>query len=101
MIKTITMKKTIFFAIALAALVVSGCQKGNLQNNPNSASASSTIPVSLILKRIDNELYNGGGVMDDAPGQVQEGPWSQVHRWNQFYVSLYNYYWGNNVYNWS
>ncbi len=101
MIKTITMKKTIFFAIALAALVFSGCQKGNLQNNPNSASASSTIPVSLILNRIDNELYNGGGVMDDAPGQVQEGPWSQVHRWNQFYVSLYNYYWGNNVYNWS
>jgi len=87
--------------IGLASIGLTGCQKGSLQSNPNVASSSTTVPVSLIFNRVTNEIYNGGGVMDAVSGSVLEGPWSQVHRWNQYYVSLYSYYWGVNNYNWS
>jgi hypothetical protein len=113
-LKKTAMKKTIIgsiLSIGLVTIVLVGCQKGNLLSNPNVASTSTAVPVSLILNRITNELYYGGGVMDAVgintnstpAGQVaeNEGPFSEVHRWNQFYVSLYNYYWGNNDYNWS
>jgi len=80
-----------------------------LLSNPNAASTSSTVPVSLIFNRLVNEIYYGGGVMDavginsnSSSGPAQnEGPWSEVHRWNQFYISLYSYYFGSNTYNWS
>ena len=98
------MKKIVIRSIFLLGLVsigMVGCQKGNLLSNPNEASTSSLVPVSLIFNRITNEIYNGGGVMDGVSGNQPEGPFSQVHRWNQFYVSLYSYYWGSNTYNWS
>ena len=98
------MKRKLFSSIILAGLmatILAGCQKGDLLDNPNVASTSSTVPVSLILNRITNELYQGGGVLDDVSGYQQEGPWDQIHRWNQFYLSLYSYYWGANNYNWS
>ena len=87
--------------VGLMATILAGCQKGDLLDNPNVASTSSTVPVSLILNRITNELYQGGGVLDGVSGNQQEGPWDQIHRWNQFYLSLYSYYWGANNYNWS
>jgi hypothetical protein len=98
------MKRKLFSSIILVGLMAAlfaGCQKGDLLDNPNVASTSSTVPVSLILNRITNELYQGGGVLDDVSGYQQEGPWDQIHRWNQFYLSLYSYYWGANNYNWS
>ena len=85
----------------LAAMGLVSCQKGNLAANPNVASTNSTVPVSLIFNRIVNEMYNGGGVMDGVSGEVSEIPFSQVMRWNQFFVSNYSYYWGGNSYNWS
>jgi Starch-binding associating with outer membrane len=87
--------------VGLMATILAGCQKGDLLDNPNVASSKTTVPVSLILNRITNELYQGGGVLDGVSGNQQEGPWSQIHRWNQFYLSLYSYYWGVNNYNWS
>src|SRR5262249_18040596 len=91
---------TMFF-LALAALGLTGCQKGNLLSNPNVASTSSTVPPTLILNRITNELYNGGGVLDGVSGSQNEGPWNQIMRWNQYFVSNYTYYWGSNFYTWS
>ena len=88
-------------ALAVACIGFSGCQKGDLQSNPNVASTATTVPPSLILNRITNEIYNGGGVMDGVSGEVSEIPFSQVQRWNQFFVSNFAYYWGNNAYNWS
>lgn len=93
------------FKTLLAILIIccgfTACQKGNLLNNPNQASSSTTVPPSLILNRITNEIYNGGGVLDAIAGAQKEGPWSQIMRWNQYFVSNYSYYWGTNTYNWS
>jgi hypothetical protein len=98
------MKNKIFGAVFLAAvtfLFLPGCQKGDLLDNPNVASTSSIVPPTLILNRITNEIYNGGGVLDGVSGNQNEGPWNQVMRWNQFFVSNYSYYWGANSYGWS
>jgi hypothetical protein len=98
------MKRTISGFTILAGIIslgLGGCQKGNLLSNPNSASSSTTVPPTLILNRITNELYYGGGVMDGISGAQNEGPWNQIMRWNQFFVSSYPYYWGNNAYTWN
>ena len=98
------MKNNIVRIISLAALVsigLAGCQKGDLLDNPNAASTNSLVPPTLILNRITSEIYNGGGVLDQVSGYQSEGPWDQVMRWNQFFVSNYSYYWGANAYSWS
>ncbi|HTR31775.1 MAG TPA: SusD/RagB family nutrient-binding outer membrane lipoprotein [Puia sp.] len=98
------MKNKIQLSIILAGLMAIGlnsCQKGDLLDNPNAASTNSLVPPTLILSRITSELYNGGGVLDGVAGNQSEGPWDQVMRWNQFFVSNYSYYWGANSYAWS
>ena len=98
------MKKSInafILLIGLCSAVLSGCQKGDLLDNPNQASTATVVPPTLILNRITNEIYNGGGVLDGVAGSVNEGPWNQLMRWNQFFVSNYSYYWGSNTYTWS
>jgi len=98
------MKKVISGFIILSGMISLGlvsCQKGNLLSNPNSASSSTTVPTSLLLNTITNEMYYGGGVIDGGAGAQNEGPWDQVMRWNQFFVSSYPYYWGNNAYTWT
>ena len=97
--KKIIISSVLFLGLVSAGLV--GCQKGNLLSNPNEASSNSLVPVSLIFNRLANEIYQGGGVLDGVSGSVAENPWGEVHRWNQFYISLYSYYWGSNTYNWS
>ncbi|HXB06954.1 MAG TPA: SusD/RagB family nutrient-binding outer membrane lipoprotein, partial [Puia sp.] len=98
------MKNKLFGAVLLAAVFsigLTGCQKGNLLSNPNVASTTSTVPPTLILNRITSELYQGGGVLDGVSGAQNEGPWNQIMRWNQFFISNYSYYWGANAYTWS
>jgi hypothetical protein len=98
------MKYKIQLSIILAGLMAIGlnsCQKGDLLDNPNAASTNSLVPPTLILSRITSEIYNGGGVLDGVAGNQSEGPWDQVMRWNQFFVSNYSYYWGANSYAWS
>ncbi len=98
------MKNRIICAIMAAAMVsigLAGCQKGDLLDNPNAANTNSTVPPTLILNRITNEIYQGGGVIDQVSGYQNEGPWNQIMRWNQFFVSNYSYYWGSNSYAWS
>jgi hypothetical protein len=95
-----TISKTLLLSVILCA-AITGCQKGDLLDNPNSATSSTTVPPTLILNRITNEIYKGGGVLDNVPGNQNEGPWNQIMRWNQYFVSNYPYYWGNNAYTWS
>jgi hypothetical protein len=99
------MKHTIIGSLiflTIAAIGLGGCQKSSqLLNDPNEASTASTVPPTLILNRITNEIYYGGGVLDEVSGYQNEGPWNQVMRWNQFFVSNYSYYWGSNAYTWS
>src|SRR5580704_13467268 len=97
--KKIIISSVLFLGLVSAGLV--GCQKGNLLSNPNEASSSSLVPVSLIFNRLTNEIYQGGGVLDGVSGAQNEGPWNQIMRWNQFFVSNYSYYWGSNSYAWS
>jgi Starch-binding associating with outer membrane len=99
-------RKSSAFHYSLFVMVIligglSSCQKGNLLDNPNAATSSTTVPPTLILNRITNEIYKGGGVIDNIAGNQNEGPWSQIMRWNQYFVSNYPYYWGNNQYTWS
>ncbi|WP_188933652.1 SusD/RagB family nutrient-binding outer membrane lipoprotein [Puia dinghuensis] len=98
------MKKNLIFWIALTAVIVvtgTGCEKGDLLSNPNVASQTSVVPVSLILNHMTYSLYAGGGVVDSRPGSYNETPWDQLYIWQQYYVSNYPYYRGNNFYNWS
>jgi hypothetical protein len=97
-------KQNFILWIAMLAIIVTtgaGCQKGDLLSNPNVASQTSTVPVSLILNHMAFSLYSGGGVVDGRPGAVNEIPWEILDIWQQYYVSNYPYYRGNNFYNWS
>jgi Starch-binding associating with outer membrane len=96
------MKRTITFLFALFFIVLwTSCDKGDLSQNPNAAGPNAIVNVSLLVNRIDNEIYNGGGVMDGYAANQSEGPWSQMMRWNQYFISNYSYYWGGNSYTWS
>ncbi|AYL96157.1 SusD/RagB family nutrient-binding outer membrane lipoprotein [Mucilaginibacter celer] len=88
--------------LALLAVSITGCQKmDGLQANPNVNSATSLLPPSLFFNHAAYSLYQGGGVIDGRPGSVFEGPWDQVMRWNQYTVSNFAYYRGQNAYIWS
>jgi hypothetical protein len=80
-----------FLALGLSLAVV-GCKSFDEQlPNPNSATSDSAVPPALILPRIEYDLYNNG----------DGGPFTQVHRWNQYIVSNDVYYGGSNQYNWT
>src|SRR5690242_17575798 len=73
--------KLLAFAIVMLA-AMSGCKKSfdSLYDNPNKPT---TVPPSLLLNGILNTMY--------------EGPFSQYERWDQYYLSNYEYY-DNNRY---
>lgn len=97
--KTILHKLVMLSAVLL---VLSACKSfDELLPNPNVAGADKPIPASLIFPRIEYDIYNGGGVTDKRSGNVYEGPWDQVMRWNQYIVSNNLYYGGKNSYDWT
>src|SRR5580658_7937517 len=86
------MKRSInafLFLSGIISLGLASCQKGNLLSNPNSASSTTTVPTSLLLNTITNEMYYGGGVIETISGYQNEGPWDQVMRWNQFFENWF------------
>lgn len=97
------MKSYILKITAVFTLMVtlSSCEKGDLLSNPNVASENSTIPASLLLNHLTWSFYRGGGVVDNAAGNVPEEPFGQVMRWNQFTTSNNSYYRGQNSYSFS
>ena len=85
-------------SLLLVAVVLGGCQKGDLLSNPNVASENSNVPAPLLLNHLTWSMYRGGGVVEKAANAVGEEPFGQLGRWNQYTVSSNSYYRGNNAY---
>ncbi|WPV01216.1 SusD/RagB family nutrient-binding outer membrane lipoprotein [Mucilaginibacter sp. cycad4] len=77
-------------ATFVLAMSITGCQKGNLNSNPNAINANSVIPVSLIVNHLTAILIRS-----------EEMPFGDVNKSNQFQVSNYAKYWGTNEDTWS
>ncbi len=78
--------KNFKYLLSLLAIVAafSACQKfDDLEADPN---RSTTVPPSLILRGVLKDMYND--------------PWSDNQRYNQYWLSNYNYY-DHNEYNWT
>ncbi len=89
-------------AFVLVVTSMHGCQDfEELQVNPNVASNQQIVPPSRLFNRIMFDVYSGGGRVNGQSGNVHEGPWNVLMRWNQFIVSNDTYYGGNNYYDWS
>lgn len=78
------------FALFLmaATMLIAGCQKGDLIDNPNVASANSLVPVSLLLNHLTATVIRSS-----------EMPWGDTYKYEQYFVSNYQYYRGLNTYN--
>ncbi|WP_184547369.1 SusD/RagB family nutrient-binding outer membrane lipoprotein [Mucilaginibacter sp. FT3.2] len=83
-------KSLIPFALLLSMGMVSitGCQKGDLINNPNVAGSNSIVPLSLLLNHITATLI-----------RTDEQPWGYSQDANQYVIANYSYYRGTNTYN--
>ncbi|MDF2433364.1 MAG: hypothetical protein JWP44_2995 [Mucilaginibacter sp.] len=66
---------------------ITSCQKGDLVNNPNVAVSTGTIPSTLLLNHLTAKLIRN-----------DEQPFSQSSKNEQYVLSNYAYYWGNNNY---
>ncbi len=76
------MKK--YILIIMTLLTVFSCQDfEELEKDPN---RPSSVPSSLIFSSVLDKMYRS--------------PWSDTHKWNQFWCSNYNYY-GTQEYNWT
>ena len=74
----------------IGIMVLTGCQKGDLVDNPNLAASNSTIPSSLLVNHITANLIRN-----------DEQPFSISSKNEQYVLSNYAYYWGVNSYNFS
>lgn len=74
--------------LTIGMVSITGCQKGNLADNPNVASATSTVPASLLLNHITATLI-----------RTTEQPFEPTTTAAQYVISNYQYYRGNNNYN--
>lgn len=83
-------KSLIPFALLLTIGMVSitGCQKGDLVDNPNVSGAGSIIPLSLLLNGQTATFIRSA-----------EQPWAPSAITNQYVVANYSYYRGTNTYN--
>lgn len=93
------MKIRSFIPLALLLTIgmvsITGCQKGNLVDNPNVAAASGTVPASLLLNHLTANLIRGTGY----GGSTNELPFLPSTTAGQYVLSNYQYYRGNNNYN--
>ncbi len=93
------MKIKSFIPLALLLTIgmvsITGCQKGNLIDNPNVAAASGTVPASLLLNHITATLIRNTGF----GGSSNEEPFLPSTNAGQYVLSNYQYYRGNNNYN--
>jgi len=76
-------------ALAVTSMVsFTGCQKGDLVNNPNVSGASAIVPAPLLLNALTATLI-----------RQSELPWAASSVAAQYSVSNYAYYRGSNSYN--
>lgn len=85
------MKMKLFIPLALLLTIgmvaITGCQKGDLIDNPNVAGNGSIVPVSLLLNELTATLIRSN-----------EQPWAASGVANQYDVANYSYYRGSNSY---
>lgn len=87
----------IVILISLSGLAaLTGCQKGELQFNPNAATEATAIPTSLIINHLTANLIRSEEMPfgNDAAG-------SNGYKASQQQTSIYSKYWSNNEYSWS
>ncbi|HEY9001366.1 MAG TPA: SusD/RagB family nutrient-binding outer membrane lipoprotein [Mucilaginibacter sp.] len=83
-------------AILIIGMVsVTGCQKGDLVDNPNVAGATGTVPASLLLNHLTATLIRNPGSSNTS----NEMPFTYSTTAGQYELSNYQYYRGNNNYN--
>jgi len=90
-------RSTIAIAIGLTGLAaLTGCQKGELQFNPNAATEATAIPTSLIINHLTATMIRSEEMPfgNDAVG-------SNGYKISQQETSIYSKYWSNNEYSWS
>lgn len=80
----------IVLLLTIGMVSITGCQKGNLVDNPNVAAATGTIPATLLLNHLTAKLI-----------RYDEQPFSMSTKNEQYVLSNYAYYWGNNSYGFS
>jgi len=84
----------LLFTIGMVS--ITGCQKGDLIDNPNVAGASGTVPASLLLNHLTSTLIGSTA----APYTISyEQPFQVSTNAAQYELSNYQYYRGNNNYN--
>jgi hypothetical protein len=74
--------------LTIGLVSITGCQKGNLVDNPNVASSIGVVPATLILNHLTAKLIKN-----------DEQPFSTGSKSSQDILSTYAYYFGNNNYN--
>jgi len=86
------MKIKSFIPLALLLTIgmvsITGCQKGDLIDNPNVAGSNSIVPVSLLLNSLTSNLIRSA-----------EQPWALSSVGSQYDIANYSYYRGVNNYN--
>ncbi len=74
--------------LSIGMVSITGCQKGDLIDNPNVAGASSIVPPTLLLNALTANLIRSA-----------EQPFAQSQVAAQFDIANYSYYRGSNSYN--
>jgi hypothetical protein len=94
--------KLILFLAVFAFL--GSCQKYD-NINPNVPGENSIIPPSMLLNRVEFEMFDGPGLVDGQSGSITEMPFgtfgSNIWHYSQFLISNDTYYGGLNTYAWS
>ena len=93
------MKIKSFIPLALLLTIgmvsIIGCQKGDLIDNPNVAASTGTVPASLLLNHLTANLIRNPGYGSNS----NEKPFTYSTTIGQYELSNYQYYRGNNNYN--
>lgn len=97
--------KTIKLITFVAFLVLLGsCQKYD-NINPNVPGENSIVPPSMLLNRVEFEMFYGPGMVDGQSGAIMEEPFgtygNNIWHYSQFLISNDTYYGGLNTYPWS
>src|ERR1700761_3649271 len=78
----------LFLLLTIGMVSITGCQKGNLTDNPNVAGPGSIEPLPLLVNHLTANLIRSS-----------ELPWASCTIAGQYVVSNYQYYRGGNSYN--
>ena len=73
--------------LTIGMVSITGCQKGDLIDNPNVAGNSSIVPLSLLLNHLTATLIRS-----------EEQPWAYSAVEGQYAIANYSYYRGSNSY---